>query len=212
MKVSLYDLAYEYIKRLHKSGRKVTTDEKKAVLQQIAAALDNGWTAEDILAVIEEGTDLENAFTEREEKRNLLQQGRFYLHNELRVTPPPPVREYDIATGKIKSYSEPYFLEMRASYTVEDLLQYAKKRLPVSNMARWRGGLRWIAERYDIDLILFAVDEMAADLEEKEYRGEIRPFDLLDYLDEARKTMEAKITEEREAGVDRVVPRQRKRL
>lgn len=212
-KLSLYDLAYGYLKSY-------CGDEpsKTEVLRSIKKWLGQGWTAEEIVDAMKKFkgkpyTHLVYHFVKHKPKqKNLLKADTFYWHPQLRITPGAPKRYLDYNTGEIIKIEEDYFLEMNASYTLDDMLQYFIKQhgaIPGNKYNRYLGGLQYLLQNRSIDTVLFMIDASANYVKAEDYAPLSSPLDMEKYEQEARHAMGEKITEEKQAGDDRVVPRRR---
>jgi hypothetical protein len=221
-KISLYDLAFGYIKLFY-MNTDISVSAKKEVIMDVVELLDKGWTAEEL------GSHIKNYYTAnrgammdlkayfrnlKPTKVNLLKPCNFYYHNELRITTPPPVVDFDYNTGELIRTVEDYYLEMKASYTIDELANYFLSKVglcPGEAMTKNRiiGALQWLANNYDIDLILFMID-IADDIIVTNNLNKLRiPSDVKEYYAEAKELMNNKITECKVAGGDKIVPRKR---
>lgn len=194
--LSIYDLAYERAQQVSPCSPAT----KRQILDEIRGRLLEGWTDRDIQL----GTCREND--------NLLDPYRFYYHSQLHIAPPPPRLVMDLESGECHSTSEPWFLEMKASYTPRDLMTYYRHRIGLEGSAeRATGAIKWITGRYDIEHLLFMVDAMRADIDGG-CQPPTSPLQLREYERQAREAMEQKQSEMTELGVNRVVPRERRPL
>jgi hypothetical protein len=222
-KLSIYDLAFGYIKLFYKTADVPIAIKKKSIMD-FYNLLDKGWTIEELRIHIKDfyhetkGSiimNLENHFDRIKPKNiNLLKPMNIYYHNELRITTPPPVVDFDYNTGEMTRTIENYFLEMRASYTTDNLTQYfTTKPGLVANETmtynRIKGMLRWLTESYNIDLILYMID-VANDVIVTNNLNKLKmPSDIKEYYSEAKEIMQNKITETKISGGDKIVPRTR---
>lgn len=111
-----------------------------------------------------------------------------YYHNELQIHSKPGY--YDPETGKVEK--EPYYLEMRYRYTMDDLLEYyySKLSVPVQfrNIKRDIGAFKHIINDYKftnintVDFILYIIDYAVA--------NEIKIVNPLDLKNLAQQTYE----------------------
>lgn len=206
MPYSVYDLVYLYFTKYRPASLKPTDENKRKVLGRIKQLLDSGWTEQDI---IRRWTDRSAAPA----GGNLLKSDRFYWHNALRIMPGPTKVYFDLNTGEITREREEWFLEMRASFTLDDLLDYYLAQFQLSrgqiNENRYRGTFRYLLSLYDIDLLLFMVDCCAHDRLDRDEGPPTDPIVISDYEWQGREAMNRKITECRQAGGDKIVVRKR---
>lgn len=221
MNYSVFDLTFTYIQRFY--TEEPNREEKLRILNQFEDLLFYGWTTEDIVKSLRafqvrypgQRPDLPQLFSKlNPTSNNLLKPNKTYYHNELRLMPGPPKRELDYNTGEIKKVVEEYFLEIRASYTIDNLVDYFIKQfdLPSNGDERKRyiGGFKYLLKTYNIDLVLFMIDA-AANLTYSEDRNQrdFNPLDLAEYRHAAETATMNKQTEIRIAGDDKIVPRKR---
>lgn len=222
-KVSVYDLVYLILKRLPKD--KVTQNLKRVLLQDTVALLNSGWTSQDIInAIAEQDTfdvddngeyKISNILSNlTNNKKNLLNPYRVYFHNEIRMAPKPVTIDFDYDSGEVKRANEEYFLEMRASYTIEDLMKYylSKPNL-VSNRtaftSRVRGGLEWLVNSYDLELVLYMIDASNDHISFCNLNSLKNVMDIQDYYTEAKEIYQRRYNESKVNGDDKIVPRKR---
>lgn len=214
---SVYDLAYWYLQTFF-PNEELTKREKKQVIDEMRAILDEGWTSKEIREVLEkEGVKTlfpSALFRDRKPSVwNLLDSNAFYLHPQLRIMPGPPKRIIDYNKGTIKKITEPYFLEMRASYTLNDLVRYYEDqhnlKLTDDEREQCRGAFRYLLKNFSVDEILFMIDVAANHIRDHDLPPLENPLELKKFAKEAREEINAKRTEERLAGNDRIVPRKR---
>lgn len=217
MAISIYDLSYGYLKGY--SGEEVTDRLITESMTFIKQLLSAGWSSDEIIYMMK----LENDWTLQEFKhsfkgkkpkdKNLLKPDEYYWHPQLRCTPGAPKRAIDYDTGMITKIEEPHFLEMRASYTLDDLYWYyiAQHSEPETQgeVNKWKGALRYLLSQYSIDTILFMIDASANFIRAEDYQPFSSPLDMADYVREAQRMMGEKITEERMAGDEGIVPKRR---
>lgn len=183
----------------------------------IKGALKNGYTYNDIISSINNNRSSYNILKSmcRNKKTNgdiNLLEPKFYYHNQLRILPPPPESEYDPYTCTIKSTPIEYFLEIRASYTINDLMEYIAQKESMkylfNNKPRLLGALKVQITKYDIDLLLFLIDVVdVIYCNKKNYLKNI--FEIDDYVKEAKECFNLKHTENVINGTNKVVPKKR---
>lgn len=222
-KVSVYDLVYYILKRIDKNM--VTPTLKKILLQDVVSLLNAGWTSKDILTILTqyESFELDEngeirvsdivKCSDRTQK-NLLNPYRIYFHNEVRIAPKPVTIDFDYNTGEVIRANEEYFLEMRASYTIEDLIKYylSKPNL-VSNKhvinSRIKGGLEWLVQNYDLELVLYMIDATNDHISCCNLSALKNVMDIQEYYSEAKEVYQRRYNESKVNGDDKIVPKKR---
>lgn len=141
---------------------------------------------------------------------NLLDRAKFYYHPALQVAPPPPVVK-QLDNGEfISSYDdEPFFLEMKEKFTLDDLVTYFYNVMGMDDGFRERdkGAFKFILKNYELDVVLYTIDEanaLAYDLNKPQPQS---PFDIRDYLEDGRLILEDRKNTCYMEGLDRVIPR-----
>lgn len=218
---SIFDLAFTFIERFY--DEEPSKEEKLAIIHEFEKLLLHGWTLEEIQRTLrafmikypDDRPDIAKLFKKVDSSRqNLLKQGSFYYHNQLRIVPGAPVRELDYNTGEIKKIEEEFFLEMRASYTIDNVIDYYIDQLNLTpsyqERSRFIGALKYLLKQYNIDLLLFMIDQAANHLVyDDKSRRDYNPLNLSDYRGYAEQTLNHKRTETKLSGDDRIVPRKR---
>lgn len=221
MKLSIFDLAFYYIERF--CTEEPDDDTKRKIIKDFGVLLTNGWTVGDVTKHIRKFKeknpglvpDIPLLFSKlSKSEENLLVPNQYYYHNQLRITPGPPKRILDYNTGEIKSMDEEYFLEIRASYTVDDLTDYFLEQFNMPD--RWEerrriiGSFKYLLKTHDIDLILFMIDAASNySYSEDMDMASFNPIKLGDWKTIAQNHLNEKITENNYSGDDRIVPRKR---
>lgn len=221
---SIYDIVYDYMDLFYKDER-LTKEQKKTIHAEVKKLLQAGWCSSELYSAFKEekrkspdrktlkvSTLLKG---KRKKELNLVSPTRFYLHNALRLTSPPPKRSIDYDSGEITSVSIPYFLEMKASFTVDDLVKYYGRqtgiRLKSHELSRYAGSFKWLLKSYDVEQILFMIDAtinmcMAEDMP--------MPYNVLDiqkYYKEGQLAYNQKQTETVLSGGKKIVRKKRTR-
>jgi hypothetical protein len=205
VQLSVYDLAYTYFKTYAPGHLLPLADNKRKVLTRINQLLHEGWT----------DTDLLNKWASGEEPNygNLLKPDEFYWHNQLRLMPGATKVTLDIDSGEITRKQEPWFLEMKASFTLDEVVAYYLSQFglctPQINLNKYRGTFRYLLTRYDVDLLLFMIDSCVNQRRDSDDGPPLEPITLNEYERSAQSSMNRKITESRQVGGDWVVPRRR---
>jgi len=192
----------------------------------MASLLSLGWTAEAIERGMKEYSrmypdremDLITFFAGREKRsNNLLRCNTYYFHNILRNIPKPPVSEVDYEAGTITKTSEPYYLEMRASFSLDDLYDYYLSHESLYdktglNPKKIRGGLEWLVRQYGLELVLYMINIAADALISNDQPPLDSVMDIQDYLRFAKEALQSRITDVKMTGDDKIVPKKRIRL
>jgi len=142
---------------------------------------------------------------------NLMNPQRFYYHQQLQVTPPPPsLVQHKDGSFQASYELEPFYLEMRDCYTVEDLLEYFYSRMNIHerlNVERDKGAMKHLLKSFDLDLILHLIDEAYAQSMDRGVQLPQEPFGIREYLSDAILLYEARKNTCFEGGLNRVIPR-----
>lgn len=192
---SVYDLAALYIKLIVKHD----IEDKMGVVKQFASILDNGYTYEIILR------DILNAFYSNTPLNfnkysspcglNLLKQGVMYYHKELKIINKLPVVVHDIDAGTLTSTPTEFFVEPRASYTLDDLTKYfcSKEMTDMQEypIKRLQGILKHMVDKYGIDKVLFMIEACSRMFNAEKKWFSISDFDSYNstashYIEESR--------------------------
>lgn len=219
---SIYDLVYDYIDRFF-SGKKLDKDKKKTIHAEFRKLIKAGWTSPELYAGINDWHRkhpdkptifVSNLFAaKRPKSRNLLEYGRFYYHNALRNTSPPPLRAIDYDSGEITTISEPYFLEMKASFDVEEVADYYCKQFEIKankhEKSRIVGTFGYLLKNSDVERIMFMIDVAANECRAEDLPPLKTPLDITDYAKEALSIFHEKKTEAVLSGGNKIVRKQR---
>jgi hypothetical protein len=138
---------------------------------------------------------------------NLLEYGRFYYHPALQIAPPPPVIEVNLDGTFTASYEQDptFYLEVKESFTIDDLIDHFYRRCEiVKQRSRQveKGAFKHILKSYELDVILYAIDEAIAcdDVPRT-------AFDLEDYFLQAEWILDDRKNTLHMEGLDHVIPR-----
>lgn len=210
---SAFDLAFDYI---NKNYTEISNNDKINIIKTIKGVLNDGAITNDIDKKIQSssGSDQNyiSFFKSIRPAGNLLDQSKFYFHNELRLLPGPPKRIWDINSGEIVSVTEEYFLEMRASYTIEDVIAFIRKKeflaKTLFDINRAKGSITFLLKKYDIDFLLFLLDT-ANDIYSSKQKFARSLVEISEFEDEARENYERRITESKINGDCKIVPKKR---
>ncbi|UOE58240.1 hypothetical protein IRB79_27350 (plasmid) [Cytobacillus oceanisediminis] len=146
------------------------------------------------------------------EPDNLLVPGQFYFHPRLQATPPPPVLQiFDDGTFKASYDEEPFYLEIIDKITVRDLVDYFYAKFysvcPDSHYSKDAGAFEHMLKFWDVDFILYLVDEAFACALDSGKELPKSPLDIQQYEAQAAAVYEARKNTCFEEGLDRVHPR-----
>lgn len=211
--LSIYDLAFSYI---NKNYTEISNNDKINIINKISEVLNNGSTSNDISNRIKKssGCDREynKFFDSIKSNGNLLKPNKFYYHNELRIVPGAPLREWNINTGQIENVTQEYYLEMKASYTIDDIINYIKRKEFLSrtlvDINRAKGSINFLLKRYDVDYLLFMIDTVN-DIYSGKQKFARSLVEMAEFDDEAKYNYEQRITESKINGDDKITPKKR---
>ena len=179
-KGSVFDLAAVYTllfieKEIGKQGH-------ENIIGKFSYILDKGYTYKECMNVMlnfmNNATRKKNfkikdilSFTSGHE--NILKQSMTYYHKELRITPEPNMVDIDYNTGDMVSTKQEFFVEMAASYTLNELIQYLLS-FGYVNTKQWqpnrlKGIMKHYIGKYEIDTVLFMIEAVANNIETKEF-------------------------------------------
>lgn len=143
---------------------------------------------------------------------NLLILGQFYFHPRLQVTPPPPMLEIaDDGTIKASYDEEPFYLEIIDKISKRDLVDYFYSKTnavaPEATVARDIGAFEHLLKFWDVDFILYLIDEAFACSLDSGTKMPKSPLEIQHFEAEALAVYEARKITCYEEGLDRVLPR-----
>ena len=174
---------------------------------------DIGYTENEIIRIIEE-VNANDSLTyddlpEDLWKDSLLKKNVFYFHNQLQITSKAPT--YNPKTMSFSS--EPFYLEMKIRYSLDDALDYFYKKNNVEefykNKKRDIGAIQFLLEQYKkidliepIDFLLFLID-YASDNDE----GVIDNILNVDnkYRSEAYEYLKPRFTQAKAMGINKII-------
>lgn len=210
---SVYDIAYDYIKI---NCQEADDKLKKEIIKTIAEVLDNGTNGDELYKRIKNGkvntVEHSRYIKSLKSSGNLIKSGKMLYHNELRIVPEAPMVYFDIDSGEMKKKKQDYFLEIRANYTLDDLVSYIKRKEFLAgccdNDARVKGALKYLLGKYDVDFLLFLIDT-ANDILSVKLRHMRNILDIVEYEVEANENYKRRITECAISGSDKIVYKKR---
>lgn len=190
----------------------------KSALSSLPALIERGWSLYEIKVELDQfARDYPQVATniyhigeimdKKEPPNNLMETDLFYYHSELRIMSAPPTIRKDAETGKLVRYSEPFYLEMKQRYTMQELMDYWYKQMeitPNEHMIRQdEGKLKYILGNYTLDEVLFAMDVSKALRVERQQRPLRNLFELDKYIEDARDSLLKKQNIHKVQGINR---------
>jgi len=203
---------------------KPTQEQKNNIINTISNLLQNGYSDRDIKLVIDKHIrkfgvekDITQVFDDRHKKPtddvNLIDPNKFYYHSSLRIAPGPPTTKYNPETREITRRYEDYFLEMKASYTIKDLVKYycetMKIKMNKHTISRYHSVFENLLSSYSLDRILFTIDAAAEIRQSNHLNPLVNPFGLTDYMHTGEENYSLKVNLSKQEGVDEIVYRKR---
>lgn len=165
------DLAAYYYKEIVGVYDFPTLREEAVTRHTLAYLQDSGFTEPEIFGIINEvggekgyiePADLPDSVWEN----SLTKKGHYYCHRALQLLPPDPVVCED---GTFKEF--PFYQEMRARFTLDDLTAYYRRKFPqyiIADDKRDAAQFRHMLKKYEsmgaiepLDIVLFMIDEAA---------------------------------------------------
>jgi hypothetical protein len=208
-------LAFDFINKNYTS---IDDKTKVEIIKEIREVLRNGVTYQDINSKIQtcpcDNKNFKGYFKSiKSSCVNLIDPQNFYYHNELRVFPEAPRRTLNPNTGVIEKTEFEYFLEIKASYTMDDLINYIGSKNPftniVSNKTKLTGSLKFLLNKYDMDFLLYLIDALCVSYDNQKRKAK-NIFEIEDFIEEAKFNYNLKFSESALNGTNKVTPRKRK--
>ena len=196
MKLSIYDLVYKYFTDLYPLNKPITDKDKVNIYNIFWSLLKDGWTADEMISHIsqaaaktpgvepEQGNLLAFFYKLKRNKQNILYPGTVYTHSQLRVFAAAPVIDVDINTGEIKYEQHDYYMEPRASYTIEELISYYNwvvKPIRNNQISRYMSVFNILVKGYGIDHVLYMIDTIVNKMIAGEILEPNTPLVIQDY-------------------------------
>lgn len=225
MKSSIYDLSMDIFNLL---GKSLTREDKNEIFSQVRLSFIDGWVSGEIFKVLKSNKDkiisngkvnvssiLKNN-SNFNSKSNLIDPRKMYFHSELRITPGGPKLDFDYNTGELIRITPEYFLELRDSYTIDNIIDYfiSKKDLynpnAIVSRKRIEGSVKWLLSKYELEEILYMIDAANDTISYNDLMKLKGIIDIQDYYSSAKEVITLKITEAKRNGDDKIVPRNRK--
>lgn len=213
-KGSVFDLAAIYT--MLYVGRQINKDELKNIVNKFSYILDKGYTFKECISIMFENMNnkanfkIANIMKYTSKHGNIIKQNQMYYHKELRIQPEPTITDIDYNTGTMISTEQEYFVEIAASYTIEELMKYLLSFGYVNTYqwqySRLKGLMEHYIKKYGIDTVLFMFEAIADNIEEREF--DFNKFD--NYYQTAKSYMNNIINNCTSNGGDKIAPRKRK--
>lgn len=214
--ISVQDLTYLYAYRNFDIEPSIVVIRSMCV--EMCTLLSKGWCSKDIMQGISRSkphTPIANLMDGRvQANANIINPYRFYYHNQLRIVPDVIIDEKTVdEETELIDTSEKYYLEMKASYTVDDIVEYYISAIGVDRkilkMEEQKRIFNWLLKRYDLDLLMYMTDSFVANVIDNDKEAPLVPLEIQKFSNEARTILLAKRTEAKESDNDRIIPRKR---
>lgn len=189
-----------------------------SALASIPRYLEQGWSLYELKSEIEQFAldypqvvvniyHMDEIMGRKEPPNNLMERDVFYYHSELRNMSQPPRIVRDPVSGKMVRQVEPFYLEMKTRYTMQDLLNYWYQEAgitPNEHMIRQdEGKIKYVLGNYTLDELLFAIDVSKILRKERQQRPLRNIFELDKYIEEARESIQRKQNVHKMQGINR---------
>lgn len=214
---SVEELAHYFVYHITQSRVGVEARIKSA-LASIPNLLAKGWSlyeikmeldqfAQDYPQVVPNIYHIGEIMDKKEPPNNLLEPDVFYYHSELRNMSQPPRITKDPETGRMVRHSEPFYLEMKQRYSMQELMDYWYKQqdiTPNEHMLRQdEGKFKYILGNYTLDEVLFSIDVSNILRKERQLRPLRNAFELDKYIEDAREAIQRKQNVHKMQGINR---------
>jgi hypothetical protein len=214
---SIEELAYYFVH--HITQAKVGVEARiRSALASIPKLLERGWTLQEIKQELDQFAydypqlvtnvyHIDEIMSKKEPPNNLIEPDVFYYHNALREVSPPTRIIKDPVTGQFIRQSQPFYLEIKKRFTMQDLLNYWYTQMeitPNEHMIRQdEGKFKYILSNYTLDEVLFAIDAAKTIRKERQLRPLRNAFELDKYIEDAREFIRAKENVHKMQGINR---------
>lgn len=190
----------------------------QSAMASIPKLLDKGWSlveikqeldqfSHDYPQIVQNIYHIGEIMDKKEPPNNLLESDVFYYHGELRNMSQPPKITKDPHTGKFIRQSEPFYLEMKARYTMQELLNYWYTQQgikPTEHMIRQdEGKFKYILGNYTLDEVLFTIDASNVLRKERQLKPLRNAFELDKYIEDGREFIRKKENAHKMQGINR---------
>lgn len=219
---SVEELANYFVYYVTQSRVGIEGRIKNAILA-IPPLLEQGWTlfeikheldqfAKDYPQVVQNVYHIGEIMNKKQPPDNLMERDVFYYHEELRNMSKPPTMKRDPETGRMFRYTEPFYLEMKSRYSMQDLLNYWYKQMnikPNEHMLRQdEGKFKYMLNNFTLDELLFAVDVSISIRKDRQLRPLRNAFELEKYIEDARESLLRVENTHKVQGINREFRRQ----
>lgn len=214
---SIEELAYYFVHRITQAQVGLEARINSA-MQAIPQLLEKGWTLIEVKERLDQFAvnypqivmnvyHIDEIMAKQEPPNNLMQPDIFYYHNSLREVSMPTRIVKDPETGQLVRKSEPFYLEMKKRFSMQDLLNYWYSQMGITStdhMVRQdEGKFKYILGNYTLDEVLFAIDASRAIRKEKSLKLLRNAFELDKYIEEGREAIRAKQNTHKMQGINR---------
>lgn len=218
----------EHIQLAHYFVEEITerkTNNERRIEHAIASIenlLKKGWTIplikkeldefkKNYPALIPNIYHIEEILGNKQPPNNLIEPDVFYYHNALRKTSAPSRMVFNEETREYERIEEPFFLEMKDVFTMEDLLEYWYEsnglRYNEHHIKQDKGRFQYLLGFYDIDEILFMIDIAQEERKRMKARPLTNAFQLEKYHEQAEEAIKQKRNVHVLQGINKVIPR-----
>lgn len=214
---SIEELAHYFVYQITQA--KVGIEGRiKSALSTLPRLLERGWSLYEIKVELDQfakdypqvATNIyhvDEIMSKKEPPDNLMEPDVFYYHSELRLMSAPPTIRKDPETGKLVRYSEPFYLEMKKRYSMQELIDYWYRTMditPNEHMIRQdEGKIKYVLGNYTLDEVLFAMDVSKSLRIERQQRPLRNIFELDKYIEDAREYLLKKQNIHKVQGINR---------
>jgi len=186
--------------------------------QSIDQLIENGWGLNDIKEELDQFArtypqvvfniyHVEEIMGNKQPPDNLIEQGMFYYHTALREVSPPVRMKFDEVTGEYVRTASTFYLEMKKTFTMQELLDYWYTKMGITRTDRLirqdEGKFKYMLDTYTVEEILFCIDMSNSVRKEMELPKLKNAFDLEKYIEHARSLMREKENVHKMQGINR---------
>lgn len=209
-----------------------TPSYKKTVLEDMFNCLSSSFSYEELISFMEQATPNDSTcynMSEYVKKRQFstkpvvatkqlkdpnecLQIGVFYYHPLLQLTSRPPKFQLNSKTMEFEQLpAETFYLEMKDSFTIEDLTNYYMTQTGVDDTypPRYYTQFKKLVDIYGIDLVLYLIDASVAKAKDEQEQMPVVPSFMQSNIEEAKQMYGNRKEISREGGLTHVYPRGR---
>ncbi len=199
------------------------TDRVERDVAVIHALYEDGWELIELQREVESFAQsypdmtrrlesLSEIFVSKTAPSNLIQKDVFYYHDALRdVSPPPRIKR--LPDGTFEKTSSPFYLEMKRRFTLHDLMEYWYTKMQITPnphmIKQDEGKFKYLLKVYDIDEILFAIDEGFGARRSMQRSLLSNAFDLERYVEGGREAIVLKKNAHMLQGINKIIRKER---